>query len=77
MTDSHFPETIYSNIFKKYPELFFAFSTRDWLDFGNNMDEAKDENELLHQKGIKIRFKKFFEYLNIPSDNIVTQKQTH
>jgi YfiH family protein len=77
MTEINYPLVIHSKLFRKYPELFFAFSTRDWMDFDNNVKEDDDKSDLLLQSGIKKRFKRFFEFLNISPDNIVTQKQIH
>jgi polyphenol oxidase len=77
MNDKNYPPIIKSELLSKYPELFFAFSTRSWMDFRNNANKDDDISDLLLQKGIKKRFRSFLEYLNIPADKIVTQKQVH
>ena len=77
MTEINYPPVIHSKLFSKYPELFFAFSTRNWMDFKNKIKEDDDKSDLMLQTGIKKRFKRFFEFLNISPDKIVTQKQIH
>jgi YfiH family protein len=72
-----YPLIIKSSLFSKYPELFFAFSTKDWMDYGKDPVINDDKSDLLKQKGIKKRFKSFFEYINISTDNIITQTQIH
>ena len=74
---NNFPPIITSILFGKFPELVFAFSTKEWMDFGNNTGVDDDKSDLLHQKGIKKRFNSFFEHLNISPDKIITQTQIH
>lgn len=62
---------------EKYPELLIAISTKDggispapyFLNLGLNVDDKK-ENVLENRK-------RFFEFLNIPPDKVVMQKQIH
>jgi YfiH family protein len=62
---------------EKYPELLIAVSTKDggvspapyYLNLGLNVDDER-ENVLENRK-------RFFEFLNIPLDRVVMQKQIH
>jgi YfiH family protein len=70
-------KVIEPDILKKYPEILIAISTKDggvspppyFLNLGLNVDD-KRENVLENRK-------RFFDYLNIPLDRVVMQKQIH
>jgi len=70
-------KVIEPEITKKYPELLIAISTKEggaspapyFLNMGLSVGDEK-ENVLENRK-------RFFEYLNIPLDRVVMQKQIH